>query len=61
MFLLTLCILYIYGGVYSDIDIEPLVPIKDFLEKDVDFLTCDSVQYNYLNPHFIISVKNILF
>ncbi len=34
------CILYKYGGVYSDIDNEPLVPLKDFIEPDVDFVTC---------------------
>ena len=27
------CILYKYGGVYADIDIEPLLPIKDIIEN----------------------------
>lgn len=50
------CILYIYGGVYSDIDNEPLVPIKEFIENNVDFVTCSSYapHFNY-NPNFIIS------
>jgi hypothetical protein len=52
------CILYLYGGVYSDIDIEPLIPIKDFLEEDVDFLTSDSRIYSKINPHIIIAAKN---
>jgi mannosyltransferase OCH1-like enzyme len=52
-----ICILYIYGGVYSDIDIEPLVSISDFYKKDVSFLTCLSA-VSYLNPHFIMSVPN---
>ena len=51
------CILYIYGGVYCDIDVEPLAPIKSFMEKDVDFLTCASMHENSMNPHLIISVS----
>ena len=52
------CILYIYGGVYSDIDNEPLYPINKFLEKDIDFLTCNSflLRFKY-NPNFIIAKK----
>ena len=49
------CVLYIEGGVYSDIDCEPLISIKDFLAQDVTFLTCASMKKNDLNPHFIIS------
>ena len=49
------CILYKYGGVYSDIDIEPLVPIKEFFQKGVSFLSCISMNKNMLNPHFIIT------
>lgn len=53
-----LCILYKRGGVYSDIDNVPLVKISDFIENDVDFLTCSSYcKYNF-NPNFIISNKN---
>jgi len=52
------CILYKFGGVYVDADIEPLVPIRDFLEKDVDFLTCNNKTQHALNPHIIISQKN---
>jgi mannosyltransferase OCH1-like enzyme len=48
------CILYIFGGVYCDIDVKPLVPIKDFLEDGVDFLTCSSIAFDDLNPHIII-------
>ncbi len=57
------CILYKFGGVYTDIDIKPMIPIKDFIENDVIFLTCLSA-YNIFssNPHFIISTepKNIV-
>lgn len=52
------CILYKFGGVYVDADIEPLVPIKEFLEKDTDFLTCGSDKFNDPNPHIIISKNN---
>ena len=56
-----ICILYAYGGVYSDIDNQPLVPIDEFVEKDVDFVTCssywDQMRMNY-NPNFIIAKKN---
>ena len=47
-------ILYKYGGIYADSDIELLFPIKNFLEIDTDFLTCISYFHNTLNPHFII-------
>ena len=55
-----ICILYKYGGVYSDIDNQPLKPISSFLEPDVDFITCSSYWYNMkfnFNPNFIISNK----
>ena len=51
-------ILYKYGGVYADSDIELLVPIKEFLEKDTDFLVCNCVGENCLNPHLIMSRRN---
>ena len=40
----------------------PLVKLSDFIEEDVDFVTCSSYwHYNY-NPNFIISNKdNIIF
>ena len=51
------CILNTYGGVYSDIDVELLVPIDEIMEKGVTFLSCGSFM-NTMNPHFIISVEN---
>ena len=51
-------ILYKYGGVYADSDIELLVPIKEFLEKNTDFLVCNCVGENCLNAHLIISRRN---
>jgi mannosyltransferase OCH1-like enzyme len=50
------CILYKYGGIYTDIDIKPYVSIHDILEEDVIFLTCTSMIKNQINPHFIYSV-----
>lgn len=55
-----ICILYKYGGIYSDADIEPLVPLKDFIENEVDFVTCssywDDMKFNF-NPNFIMAYK----
>jgi hypothetical protein len=55
------CVLYIYGGVYANADILPLVPLNDILTDDIDFATC--ISYNYktnintwsYNPQFIVS------
>lgn len=53
------CILYKFGGVYVDADIEPIESIKTFLEKDTDLLFCISDYYrNTTNPHILISKKN---
>jgi len=56
-----ICILYKYGGIYSDIDNEPLVPLDAFLEPNINFATCssyfDSMNFNF-NPNFIVSTKN---
>lgn len=52
-----LTILYINGGVYSDIDNEPLVPIASFLADDVDFVTCSSYINYQFNPNFIVAPK----
>jgi mannosyltransferase OCH1-like enzyme len=43
------CIIYIFGGIYVDSDIKPLVPLKEYVCDDIDFLTC--VSYNYSNSH----------
>lgn len=54
-----ICILHKYGGVYSDIDNEPLLPLNQFIEPDVDFVTCSAYMEGYhFNPNFIISHKN---
>ena len=53
-----ICILYKYGGIYSDIDNIPLVKLSEFIEKDVEFVTCSSYWIYKFNPNFIISTKN---
>jgi mannosyltransferase OCH1-like enzyme len=49
------CVLHTYGGIYSDIDVEPLVNISTFAENDVSFITCLSANNENINPHFIAS------
>lgn len=48
------CVIYKYGGIYADSDIEPLVPLKEYINDDVDFVTC-IIRKNLYNPHFIVS------
>jgi len=48
------CILYKYGGVYVDADIEALTPLNQFIEEDDTFATCLSCFPNEFNPHFIM-------
>ena len=58
------CIINKYGGLYVDADIEPIVPLKEYIEDDDDFVTCISMYFDKkyqdlnLNPHFILSNKN---
>jgi mannosyltransferase OCH1-like enzyme len=52
-----ICILYKKGGIYSDIDSLPLIPLSEFLE-DVDFITCSSYANFKYNPNFICSYEN---
>ena len=52
-----ICILFIYGGIYLDSDIELLVNYDEFIENDADFITTISSN-NKLNPHLIICKPN---
>ena len=55
------CVLYKLGGVYADVDIEPVEPISNFVEEGVHMLTCHSMWApkfsgrgsDTMNPHFI--------
>jgi mannosyltransferase OCH1-like enzyme len=53
-----ICILYKNGGIYCDIDNLPLVPLSEFIENDIDFVTCSSYWKFNFNPNFIISNKD---
>jgi mannosyltransferase OCH1-like enzyme len=53
-----ICVLYKLGGVYCDIDIQPLISFNDFIEPDISFLTCLSVTQRQLNPHIIMCDKD---
>jgi len=52
-----ICVLYMYGGIYSDIDNQPFVPLSTFVEDNIDFLTCTSYweEKFKFNPNFIIA------
>lgn len=58
-----LCILYLHGGIYVDSDVEPLIPLYEYVSDDLDFATC--ISYNYVkrkqtwnyNPQFILAKK----
>jgi mannosyltransferase OCH1-like enzyme len=58
------CIINKYGGLYVDADIQPLIPLNEYIEDDDNFVTCISNNFKpmYLawqfNPHFILSNKN---
>ena len=48
-----LCVLYKYGGVYSDADIEPLMPLDFYIDDDIDFCTCfNFTPFNISNADF---------
>lgn len=55
-----ICFLYIYGGVYSDIDIEPYKPIDKFYNpfKDVKFMTALGHSNSTCFQAIIISTRN---
>jgi hypothetical protein len=54
------CVLSHFGGVYVDVDAVPLVPLRDFIQQDADFVTCTSSHggwYHY-NPNFIATTPD---
>lgn len=54
-----ICILNKFGGIYADIDIKPLVPLREYIEDKDDFVTfLSSGPKVLLNPHFIKSDAN---
>ena len=58
-----ICFLYQFGGIYADVDIEPLIPIDEIVNSDTTLYTCVTAKNldNNLNPHFIaVEPKNPL-
>ncbi len=50
------CVLYKYGGIYADIDIEPIVSIDTLMEPDTTFLSCISQDVIGITPQFIVTI-----
>ena len=48
------CILYRYGGLYVDADIEPIIPLRNYIDDTADFISCFSYQDDCFNPHFLM-------
>ena len=48
-----ICILYKNGGIYSDLDNEPLISLNNFIEDDIDFAICSS-----FSPRFKFNPKS---
>jgi hypothetical protein len=49
-----LCILYVYGGVYADVDLVPYLNI-DELDKNITFYSCMNIHNNSIFQAFIIN------
>jgi mannosyltransferase OCH1-like enzyme len=58
------CVIHKYGGLYVDADIEPIVPLRDYIKNKDNFITCLSFNFNptqpksQFNPHFLGAKKN---
>lgn len=54
-----LCFLYVYGGIYSDIDNYPIRMIEDFITpfKNITFCTSLSINNNSIAQAIILSTK----
>jgi mannosyltransferase OCH1-like enzyme len=57
------CLIYVFGGIYVDADIKPIVPLNHYIDDDVDLMTCISYNYDILkivfcyNPQMIVAKK----
>lgn len=54
-----LCILFIKGGIYYDIDVKPIKPLKNIVE-DYNFITCLSCTKDHIFQAFLVANKNNL-
>lgn len=52
--LLRYCLLYMYGGIYLDVDLKPLIPFNEMIPNDIDFLTSFG---RAGNPYFINNIQ----
>ena len=53
------CVLYKYGGIYVDADVEPLVPINEFIDVSSNFIICTSLSFfNFMDPIFLATHPN---
>ncbi len=52
------CILYKYGGIYSDVDVVPKINIEVILLPNVQFLTCICAFFRHITPQFMVSMPN---
>ena len=56
-----LCLLYKFGGIYIDVDQEPLATIKDYLDIDnYDFCGCSNMGLHNVSNGFIYAKKGSL-
>lgn len=52
-----LCALYVYGGVYADIDQELLLPFSEFFNENIDFCGVSNMERYNLSNGFIYAKK----
>lgn len=57
-----ICVLYKYGGYYVDADVEPLIPINNFVDPSSDFVICTSLSFlTFLDPIFMATYQNNIY
>ena len=54
------CLIYVFGGIYVDADIKPIVPLNHYIDDDVDLMTCISYNYDILNIVFCYNPQMIV-
>jgi mannosyltransferase OCH1-like enzyme len=62
--LMRLCLLYIYGGIYSDIRMTLLKPLKNIIKEDIDFICSVDKNNNNISPlanGFLAAIPKHLF
>jgi mannosyltransferase OCH1-like enzyme len=54
------CVLYVYGGVYTDVDSECLVPLKDIISENNDIVTIIN-SWSKVAYHHVLSQWNMMY